>query len=368
MACKAAHSQRGFTLVELLVVIAIIGVLIALLLPAVQAAREAARRSQCTNNLKQLMLAVHMYADTYGRLPVRQSGTGHLAAVGQRLRISGWVQLAPYIEQQGLYQTAMQANNDPWSAGTWQLSVLPVLNCPSDNGDIAPRGSNRGTTSYAFCSGDSYEASAHSATERSDVNQSLALRDVPIRNRGVFGRQDYNSWAHITDGTSNTIALAERSRPRRDNDRGSAIDDTSGDVSSYVPLTCRAYWAGNQYIPTAPIFTGDTSPGYRWGDGAAYFAAVSTILPPNSAVCLVRAGWTGISGHFSPGIWTATSEHPGGVNVAMADGSVRFISETIDTGNLGVVAPSPTSTGPSPYGVWGALGTKAGGEPLGSTF
>jgi prepilin-type N-terminal cleavage/methylation domain-containing protein/prepilin-type processing-associated H-X9-DG protein len=361
--------QNGFTLVELLVVIAIIGILIALLLPAVQAAREAARRAQCTNNLKQLILAVHNYADTYRTLPSRQSGTGHLAAVGQRLRISGWVQLAPFLEQGSLYQTAMQANDNPWTAGAWQTVVLPVLNCPSDAGDIAPRGSNRGTTSYAFCSGDNIEASAHTPAERSDANQSLALMNTPIRNRGMFGRQDYNPFAAVTDGLSNTIALAERSRPRRDNDKGSVIDDTSADPANYIPLACRAYWAGNQYVAGAPIFTGDTSPGYRWGDGAAYFAAVSTILPPNSAVCMVRGGgWTGISGHFAPGLWTATSEHPGGVNVAMGDGSVRFISETIDTGNLGAVPPPPTATGPSPFGIWGALGTKAGGEPISGGF
>jgi prepilin-type processing-associated H-X9-DG protein len=84
---------------------------------------------------------------------------------------------------------------------------------------------------------------------------------------------------------------------------------------------------------------------------------------------MVRGGgWTGISGHFAPGLWTATSEHPGGVNVAMGDGSVRFISETIDTGNLGAVPPPPTATGPSPFGIWGALGTKAGGEPISGGF
>jgi len=357
--------RRGFTLVELLVVIAIIGILIALLLPAVQAAREAARRSQCTNNLKQLMLAVHTYVDTYQRLPTRQSGTGNIATGYQRLRISGWVQLAPFYEQKAIYDMAMQANDSPWNAGTWQTTIIPVLNCPSDGGDIAPRGSIRGTTSYAFCAGDNYEASVHSAAERSDANQAAALANTPIKNRGMFGRQDYNSLAHVADGTSNTIALAERSRPKRDNDKGSVINDTSGDPATYIPLTCRAYWAGNGYVSGAPIFTGDTSPGYRWADGAAFFAGITTILPPNSAVCLLAGGnWAGLAGHFAPGLWTATSEHPGGVNVAMADGSVRFISDTIDCGNLGVVAPSATASGMSPYGVWGALGTKAGGETV----
>ncbi|MGQ9506138.1 MAG: DUF1559 domain-containing protein [Thermogutta sp.] len=360
-------SRRAFTLVELLVVIAIIGILIALLLPAVQAAREAARRSQCTNNLKQLMLAIHTYVDTYQKLPTRQSGTGYIYNTYQRLRISGWVQLAPFYEQKSLYDACQMANNNPWTGGPWQMTVVPVLNCPSDAGDIPPRGAKRGSTSYAFCAGDNYEPSVHSSAERSDENQSIALMNTPIRNRGMFGRQDYNSLAHVADGTSNTIALAERSRPRRDNDRGSVIDDRSGDVTTYIPLTCRAYWVGNAYVAGAPIFTGDTSPGYRWGDGAAFFAGITTILPPNSAVCMLRGGgWTGISGHFAPGLWTATSEHPGGVNVAMADGSVRFISDTIDAGNLWAVAPRPTDSGPSPYGVWGALGTKAGGETVSS--
>jgi prepilin-type processing-associated H-X9-DG protein len=74
------------------------------------------------------------------------------------------------------------------------------------------------------------------------------------------------------------------------------------------------------------------------------------------------AAWQSGGGHYGPGIWTATSEHPGGVQVALADGSVRFVSETVDTGNLSVVAPPHNQTGPSPYGVWGSLGTRSGGE------
>lgn len=123
------------------------------------------------------------------------------------------------------------------------------------------------------------------------------------------------------------------------------------------------------YNAAAAMFTQDTSPGYRWGDGAAFFHAITTILPPNTAVCLIGdPNWQSGGGHYAPGIWTPTSDHPGGVNVAMADGSVRFISETIDTGNLSVVAPAPTASGRSPYGVWGALGTKSGGETTPSAF
>ena len=145
--------------------------------------------------------------------------------------------------------------------------------------------------------------------------------------------------------------------------------DASGDRSTFIPLSCRAYWAGSQYYTTAPMFTQDTSPGYRWGDGAAFFHGMNTILPPNTAVCLIgNPRWQDGGGHYGPGIWTATSRHPTGVQVAMADGSVHFVIDTIDTGDLSVVAPSSTASGPSPYGIWGALGTKASEERINYEF
>src|SRR6185295_7259228 len=100
--------------------------------------------------------------------------------------------------------------------------------------------------------------------------------------------------------------------------------------------------------------------GYRWAAGNAYFAAMSTILPPNSAVC-VFGNSGAISAHLFPGIWSATSAHPGGVQVAMSDASTRFVTNNVDTGNLAIVAPNADSGGISPYGVWGALGSKSGG-------
>ena len=134
-------------------------------------------------------------------------------------------------------------------------------------------------------------------------------------------------------------------------------------VGTYLPLTCRTEWGGTGYFSIANRFNSDTQAGYRWADGAAFFHAFTTILPPNTAVCLIGdANWSATGGHYGPGIWTPTSEHTGGVQCAMADGSVQFISENIDTGNLGVVAPLETGGGISPYGVWGALGTKSAGE------
>jgi prepilin-type processing-associated H-X9-DG protein len=119
--------------------------------------------------------------------------------------------------------------------------------------------------------------------------------------------------------------------------------------------------SGAEYIPSATMFTSDNAPGYRWAAGNSYFAALSTILPPNSANC-VFGNSGAISAHLFPGIWTPTSEHPGGVQVAFCDGSTRFISDNINTGNLAAVAPSHDSGAGSPYGVWGALGSKDGGD------
>ena len=193
--------------------------------------------------------------------------------------------------------------------------------------------------------------------ERADCNRSLVK--APIRNRGIFGRLDFTKLGAITDGTSNTIMLGERSRPHAVNSKGMALLIAS-DPASYSPLSCKAQWTGQQYITPSLIFTSDTAPGYRTMAGNAFFAGMTTILPPNSAVCTVGNG--SVSPHWFGGIWTASSEHTGGVQIAMGDGSVHFISENIDTGNLAAVAPAATAGGPSPYGVWGALGTKSSGE------
>lgn len=359
--------RRGFTLVELLVVIAIIGVLVALLLPAVQAAREAARRSSCNNHLKQSALALHNYESTYRAFPSRQGGTGQLNDPNVRpthcLALAGWVPLLPFCEQQALYEQVYAIQIQPWADNAWTNARLPYLQCPSDNGKFDPAGRNqKGLSSYAFCSGDDYAASQIMPDER--TNAALAAQLLPIKNRGVFGRHSYTRLAEISDGTSTTIALGERSRPTKVNDRGACAVDASANPASYVPLSCRALFSGQNYIPSATIFTTDTAPGYRWAGGNAYFHALSTILPPNSAVCVFGASGS-ISAHLFPGIWTASSEHPGGVLVAMCDGSTRFVNDNINTGNLAAVAPAADSGAGSPYGVWGAMGSKSGGENVG---
>lgn len=360
--------RRGFTLVELLVVIAIIGVLVALLLPAVQSAREAARRTSCNNKLKQNALALHNYESAFKTFPARQGGTGTLNDPNVRathcLVLSGWVALLPFTEQQALYERIYSQQTMPWADNQWTNQMVPHLQCPSDNGKTDPNPGRilRGLSSYAFSNGDDYTGSQAFPDERS--NFASASQMLPIKTRGVFGRHSYTRMAEITDGTSNTVALGERSRPAKVNEKGACAVDASANPASYVPLSCRALLSGQNYINSATMFTSDNAPGYRWAAGNAYFAALTTILPPNSAVCVFGNSGS-ISAHLFPGIWTATSEHPGGVMIAMSDGSTRFINNNIDTGNLAVVAPSADSGSGSPYGVWGALGSKSGGDVTG---
>ncbi|TWT58288.1 Type II secretion system protein G precursor [Thalassoglobus neptunius] len=355
--------KKGFTLIELLVVIAIIAILIALLLPAVQQAREAARRTQCRNNLKQLGLALHNYHDVYRSFPARQGGTGTIQRRAMRLRMSAYVALLPYLDQAPVYNVIVDNQQHSWANTEWNKLSLEALNCPSDAGSIEPNnaGRQRGTESYGFCGGDNYLGSVVASNERND--SALAEQTRPMYNRGIFGRGAVTKIRDITDGTSNTIAMSERSRPETQLARGMPVKEAGASVDTYAPISCEAWRQGSGLRPDAPYFTEDTLPGYRWSDGAAFFVGVTTILPPNAPVCLIGSPrWQDGGGHYGPGVWTPTSEHIGGVNALLADGGVRFISENIDSGNKSAIAPQPNTAGPSPYGVWGALGTKSGGE------
>lgn len=359
--------RQAFTLVELLVVIAIIGVLVGLLLPAVQAAREAARRMQCSNNLKQLALAAHNYESSNRRFPAMETGTGTVAGGGQFYSMSGWYALLPYVEQTALYNNLSTLNVDSahYIAGGSSNGIamsmlgarLTFLECPSDSGSSDPSTASLTLTmtSYGMCTGDNYAMSQLSGEAG---NAALANQKQAIRNRGLFGRGDYPAIGSMTDGTSNTVMMAERSRPNSKNSKGAALFLLANPTST-PPSTCKANWVGNRYINDSLVYMSDTMPGYRGMAGNAYYTAVSTILSPNSAVCVISGGDSPL---VAGGIWTATSEHTGGVQAAMGDGSVRFISDSIDAGNASLPAPTGTGGGYSPYGVWGALGTKAGGE------
>lgn len=339
--------RPGFTLVELLVVIAIIGILIALLLPAVQAAREAARRSQCSNNLKQAGLALHNYHDTVKCFPFRMGGTsGACDATSNCSRVSGWVMLLPYMEQGALYSkitaggTYGATTYPPWGPHPWDtnfapwLQRIPSLICPSDaNVKNYKNITQFGPANYCFCVGDT----------------SQGINTGWNRNpRGIFGYYSAVDTSAVEDGTTNTLAVSERAF---------CLDNTKvkgGRANSVAvnpnPSICYNQVTGDTYTTPAGCIAG-----LRWEDGNVGFTAVNTVLPPNSPTCQTGT-WDGDDGVYPP-----TSYHPGGVMGLLADGSTRFVSETIESGTLTTAAPT-TLRAPSPYGVWGAMGTRVGSE------
>jgi prepilin-type N-terminal cleavage/methylation domain-containing protein/prepilin-type processing-associated H-X9-DG protein len=341
------RNARGFTLIELLVVIAIIAVLIALLLPAVQQAREAARRSQCKNNLKQLGLALHNYHDVYGKFPAGKMGTGSGTA-NNGVRLSPWVCMLPYYDQAAIWNelstnTCCNQGDVPWASRPWWDTNIAVLLCPSDS--IQKR--DRGKNSYVLNHGDR-------ATQLED-------RELE-RGRGVFHGDVCLSIADITDGTSNTIAYSEiiQSASYGSDDleiAGQNRVNTAG--ANTNPSLCLATVDPTNRTKFVAGSNGDRVRGDRWADGRPAFTGFQTILPPNSPSC----SSTGNNEEPNGAVYSAFSRHEGGVHCAMVDGSVRFVSENIDTGNL-TVAPPGTGGGASPYGVWGALGTRNQNETV----
>jgi len=324
-----SRKQKGFTLVELLVVIAIIGVLVALLLPAVQAAREAARRSSCTNNLKQLGLSLHNHHDTYGTFPAVRELTGH------HNRTTGFVAILPFMEGDNAYdQIKANPTVAPWNGNDiWRQPSIAAFMCPSSTAPATLNGGQTMWRNYHFCLGDRYR------------NQGGSMRTT----RGVFRNQKGTRFADITDGTSNTIALGERIAMTA----GARIS-TGGFSATFDTQTSPEICATSA---TGGILDDGRIESSRWNDGQPSYSGFFTCVGPNGPSCGRSAGSGNI--HDGPNLATVSSLHPGGAMVGLADASVRFIPDTVNTGDLS--QPFPTA-GPSPYGVWGALGTRGSGE------
>ena len=365
---RRAQALNGFTLVELLVVIAIIGVLIALLLPAVQAAREAARRMQCTNNIKQHALALHNYHDVHDGFPASCAWLNTVAASGATTATANMEQehwgptffLLPYIEQIQLYEAACQevkhssSFKHPYETSAFDNIVISGLLCPSDGSakQLTFLAQPHGRCSIVSCRGDIFARISY-------WNDATALASAEHRQgqqRGAFGLFVFKSFGSIADGTSNTIAFSETVTSKSQEDR----DIKGGVVGNYVGsgmtgaygASCMTRRNGTQLIGASADFMCSYR-GNRIFDGRTSMSGFSTVTPPNSPSCTPTnqgAGWA---------LYPPSSQHSGGVNGGLMDGSVRFVSETIDTGNLNT--PQRLS-GESPYGVWGAAGSINGGE------
>ncbi len=366
-----AERRRAFTLIELLVVIAIIAVLIALLLPAVQSAREAARRSQCVNNLKQFGLALFNYESAVSAFPpttiLVPTPTGAPASWAFESSWSAFARMAPFLEQ-GAFYNAINFNLTYSKAPNTTVAITPlnILFCPSDPGshidDATLGGTGYATTSYGTSDGDWYVWS---------VNWG-ATNSVGPRNSHMFGPNYSRTIAMITDGTSNTLAISEgyigHGQYRSCMSTPSVPSDASvgtwsptnvpapGPNSTTALLSLINSCAGTKAKAGGPI--GHT----RWCNGGVYYSGFTTAMPPNSNISAVsKATGTSNFGKNVPMDWdsvdendggptymslSASSYHAGGVNALFADGSVRFIKNSV----------SPVT--------WRNLGTIAGGEVI----
>jgi len=352
--------SRGFTLVELLVVIAIIGILIALLLPAVQAAREAARRSQCTNNMKQQGLAFQNHHDAKNAFPGGGNGTSWWATPysAETWGHSAWVLLLPYMEQTAMYSQLKWGTNPGGGAGqgissgwdgnaaVWQDARIPALLCPSSvlpaHDPNAPW--NNFSSQYMPISGAAPMQYGPQPTGRFQDTTGMVYNDDNgwgiVSSRGMVpGTGDCSlpsdkvgpnvlgkNMRDCTDGTSNTIIVGEMS---------GYVFDAAGNKDDRRP---GRNWGWHM---------GGLSGWQCWGPPANH---VTLRYPPNAKV-LGQQGvddWTAWA-DASPANPPLTSAHPGGVNVLRVDGSVNFVSDTIDMESLtlqavrddGLVATQP---------------------------
>lgn len=332
MSMRSPRTKAGFTLVELLVVIAIIGILVALLLPAVQAAREAARRMHCGNNLKQLALGLHNHHDTYQQFP---------AGVNAGHRVSWFPHVMPFIELANAYDTIDWKNGGAvWYRGGAERTVMDTrfdaIRCPSDpySGEVASRGThgnymgNYGTKRF--------------------MHGHPMIQGIYTKADGLFFGGSKTNMASITDGTSNTLMLAEILV----SPEVSPTLITSGD--GYEVRGC--LWDGDlggglfsaRDVPNSR--TPDEFDHCEYGDAGSYWEKYTPCVYPGA----------GNGRHIS-----ARSMHPGGVQVAMADGSCHFISENIDSwtsaANLGHHAMWSADW----LGTWQKLGCRDDGRTVG---
>jgi prepilin-type N-terminal cleavage/methylation domain-containing protein len=346
---KAPSKRCAFTLVELLVVIAIIGILIALLLPAVQAARESARRTQCINKLKQFGLGLHNHADVNKRFPpaalnrvlgVENSPPHDPEYLAWKALHPGatiptgyygwshWVHLLPYLEQGAKYEEIDTDFNHNSTANQWDAANLAALRamkdfwvCPSEVNKIPPGNIDLGKQTYR---------GNHGRYPQTDVrNDGMFIFNEQIP---FVDRKDRSKWGRalndVLDGLSNTAAASERAlgdeTPSIYNFKGDWIRSNSiaaiqANITSAdnVRQTCQAF----VFTPPADATNTDSNGGQNWYNGNLRQSLYNHVAPPNTRGCMRAANIDGSA--------PATSYHPGGVCLLMADSSTRFVKESV---------------------------------------
>ena len=367
---RLSKDRAGFTLVELLVVIAIIGTLVGLLLPAVQAAREAARNSQCLNNLKQMGLAMLNYENAKRRFTVLKYQPEFWSSNTNQSWVSYIVPILPYMEQGSLYNQCVTLSSTNGSIfGATGAAYIGTVKCPSDSLAV----SGRSRFSYHCCTGDTISKGTYANYKASARGPFQNVNPADGNNKNKFvGTKD------ITDGTSKTVMLAEcivtngmYSGPTKAK-FGFSVSNW-GDVGTQpAPADCMN--ADTTYQPTTSQQA--YYHGHDWANTNSHPTDFTTIVAPNAgpAACTFRASTYNSPYTNQNPLSNATSWHQQVTNVVMCDAAVRSVSDFIDAGDPTRTPPSQPSNnggsstdvrnyvGQSAWGVWGAMGTIGSGE------
>jgi prepilin-type N-terminal cleavage/methylation domain-containing protein/prepilin-type processing-associated H-X9-DG protein len=341
MASSLSRSRRGFTLIELLVVIAIIAILIGLLLPAVQKVREAAARMKCSNNLKQIGIAMHAYHDANGYLPPGGAYDQPPYGTGNGSWGSAWtVYILPYIEQQNFFNVWQLNNSSGWGNGTdgalLNGVVIQTYRCPSSPLPLQQNGLTNPTTNpggngtamvptYAGISGAVPSLIPGYSDNRYNSGGGSAgcCSGGIIAGNGVLSPNSQVKLVGITDGTSNTLVVSEQ---------GDYLTTTSGQKVSWNASGPHG-WAIGSHSGTVPSYG---------SGGDARSMQITTIRYQINQ----KTGWTPTPGNCSSqGVCDNTgqntplnSAHTGGVNAVYADGSVRFLTSSLPLTTLAQLA------------------------------
>ncbi|TWT82731.1 hypothetical protein CA13_41940 [Planctomycetes bacterium CA13] len=418
MSQEATTPHRFFTWVEVVAIVGVIAVLVCLLLPAISAAREAARRMSCSNDFKQIGLAIHNYHSAFRCIPPICSGTGPTPGqddLSNQRRLSANVPMTPFIESSAMWSMILNPyitdrkpvvvveeewsmkldsrfadeildqlstadgplineNGEhyfpsmgpaPWRAidyPPWQIGMA-TYRCPSDTTERPVK--HAALSNYAFCYGDGIHEVGY------EPGSYLKFRDSnadTLSQRGAFVSGTFIKFRDCTDGLSSTIFMAEVVTDTDPQRMESNIASNIAGLKDNPSLCLNTITNGGRFSPVRykPNITmrrtpdGKAARGGNWADGAITWSGFNTILPPNSPNCDTAAE------HRLEGVFSASSAHGGGCHVLMGDGAVKFLTNSIDTGNL--TAPSVYSgskadvDGESPYGIWGSLGTIARAE------